>query len=291
MNSFVTRPGGSSAELQPLAEVRRGLEAPDLFNATTWRQGAQLGWTAFLIPSDHGGGSVTDQPLVDLIVLAEELGRELNPGPLVPCNVVADAIAGSVPTVQCKEYLAALAAGDVVPAGASAAMGLRIRGPSKSLRQKTGTPGTSRAWPAMSRVPATPRVFLVVAHHGDDVVSVLVPSTRRGSRCRSPGLDLTRRYAEVRFDRVAIPDSAAIASGVRSWNEDWRSPLCSTRQSRSGRPTASSRRPSTTPRSECNSAAYRQLSGTETPDGRHAARGRRDAGRHVLRRPRPGRGL
>src|ERR1700735_55618 len=101
-------------ELQPLAEVRRGLETPDLFNGTTWRQGAQLGWTAFLIPSDHGGGSVTNQPLVDLIVLAEELGRELNSGPLVPCNVVADAIVRFGTAGQCKEYLPALAAGDVV---------------------------------------------------------------------------------------------------------------------------------------------------------------------------------
>ena len=45
-----------------------------------------------LIPAEYEGGSVTEQPLVDLVVLAEELGRELNPGPFLPSNVVADAI-------------------------------------------------------------------------------------------------------------------------------------------------------------------------------------------------------
>src|ERR1700733_11939903 len=79
-------------EHQSLADVRRSLEEPDLFDAGIWRQGADLGWTAMLVPAAHEGGSVTDQPLVDLIVLAEEIGRELNPGPFLPSNVVADAI-------------------------------------------------------------------------------------------------------------------------------------------------------------------------------------------------------
>ena len=80
-------------ERQSLADVRRSMEEPDLFDPGVWRQGAELGWTAMLVPAEHEGGSVTGQPLVDLVVLAEELGRELNPGPFVPCNVVADAIA------------------------------------------------------------------------------------------------------------------------------------------------------------------------------------------------------
>src|SRR5277367_6612419 len=79
-------------EHQSLTEVRRSLEEPDLFDEAIWRRGAELGWTAMLVPTEYEGGSVTDQPLVDLIVLAEELGRELNPGPFVPCNVVADAV-------------------------------------------------------------------------------------------------------------------------------------------------------------------------------------------------------
>src|SRR5271165_5344732 len=100
-------------EHQSLADVRRSMEQPDLFDPAVWRQGAELGWTAMLIPAEHDGGSVTDQPLVDLVVLAEELGRELNPGPFVPCNVVADAIARFGTEVQAEEHLPRLARGEV----------------------------------------------------------------------------------------------------------------------------------------------------------------------------------
>src|SRR6202050_2827159 len=99
-------------EHQSLAHLRRSLEEPDLFDADIWRQGAELGWTAMPIPADYEGGSVTEQPLVDLIVLAEELGRELNPGPFVPSNVVADAIAHHGTEEQAKEHLPRIARGE-----------------------------------------------------------------------------------------------------------------------------------------------------------------------------------
>src|ERR1039458_6390020 len=92
-------------EHQSISDVRRSMEGPDVFDPALWRRGAELGWTAMLVPGAHEGGSVTDQPLVDLIVLAEEFGRALNPGPLVPCNVVADAIARFGTEVQGKEHL------------------------------------------------------------------------------------------------------------------------------------------------------------------------------------------
>ena len=82
--------------------VRRGV----------WRQGAELGWTAMLVPVEYEGGSVTEQPLVDLVVLAEELGRALNPGPFVPSNVVADAITRFGTEMQSKEHLPRLARGE-----------------------------------------------------------------------------------------------------------------------------------------------------------------------------------
>src|ERR1700733_10331554 len=99
-------------EHQSLAKIRRSLEEPELFDAGIWRQGADLGWAAMLVPAEYEGGSVTDQPLVDLIVLAEEIGRELNPGPFLPSNVVADAIARLGTDVQGKEHLPRIARGE-----------------------------------------------------------------------------------------------------------------------------------------------------------------------------------
>jgi len=57
------------------------------------RRGAELGWFAMLVPEEHGGGSVSGAGLLDAVVLAEERGKYLQPGPFVPNNVVAYAIA------------------------------------------------------------------------------------------------------------------------------------------------------------------------------------------------------
>ena len=45
-------------EHQSLAEVRRSLEEPELFDAGIWRQGADLGWTAMLVPAEYEGGEL-----------------------------------------------------------------------------------------------------------------------------------------------------------------------------------------------------------------------------------------
>ena len=68
-------------------------------------------------PAEFDGGSVTEQPLVDLVVMAEELGRTLNPGPFVPCNVVAGAIARFGTKAQAKEYLPPWRAARRLPPG------------------------------------------------------------------------------------------------------------------------------------------------------------------------------
>ena len=68
------------------------METADIFDPAVWRR-VPSSVDRHARAGQHDGGTVTGQPLVDLVVLAEELGRELNPGPFVPCNVVADAIA------------------------------------------------------------------------------------------------------------------------------------------------------------------------------------------------------
>ena len=65
--------------------------------ADWWRSGAELGWTSMLVSEADGGGSVSGHGLLDLVLVAEEMGRLVSPGPLVPTNVVAAALARSGP--------------------------------------------------------------------------------------------------------------------------------------------------------------------------------------------------
>jgi alkylation response protein AidB-like acyl-CoA dehydrogenase len=202
-------------EHQSLAEVRPSLEEPDLFDAGIWRQGADLGWTAMLVPAEYEGGSVTEQPLVDLVVLAEELGRELNPGPFLPCNVVADAITRFGTDVQAKEHLPRIARGEATCAwclsgdGSPEQSAVEVR----ATREDGGWRLSGVARYVHAAGDAT--LLLVTAKDADGaVVNLLVPRPTAGLSERVlTGLDLTRRFAEVRLDGVAGPAAAELAGG------------------------------------------------------------------------------
>ena len=203
-------------EHQSLAEVRRSLEEPDLFDAGIWRQGADLGWTAMLVPAEYEGGSVTEQPLVDLVVLAEELGRELNPGPFVPCNVVADAIARFGTDVQAKEYLPRIARGEATCAWCLSGDGSPELSAVEVRATRAGGEWHLSGVARYVHGAGDATVLLVTAKdaEGDAVVNLLVPRPTAGLSERAiAGLDLTRRFAEVRFDDVAVPAAAELAGG------------------------------------------------------------------------------
>ncbi len=203
-------------EHQSLADVRRSMEEADVFDSGVWRRGAELGWTAVLIPAEHEGGSVTDQPLVDLVVLAEELGRALNPGPFVPCNVVADAIARFGTEVHAKEHLPRIARGEVTCAWCLS--GDASPEPS-AVEVRATRVGDGWRLDGVARYvhAAGDAALLLVTAVGADtggVVNFLVPRPAAGVTERVlTGLDLTRRFAEVRFDGVSLPGNAELAGG------------------------------------------------------------------------------
>src|SRR5437764_372447 len=70
----------------PLTVVRKLADDSNGFDRDWWRRGADLGWTALLVPEEFGGGSITGQGLLDLVLVAEEMGRLVAPGPLLPVN-------------------------------------------------------------------------------------------------------------------------------------------------------------------------------------------------------------
>ena len=202
-------------EHQSLADVRRSMEEPDLFDPVVWRQGADLGWTAMLVPAEHEGGSVTGQPLVDLVVLAEELGRELNPGPFVPCNVSADAIARFGTEVQAKEHLPRLARGETTSAWCLSGDGSPEPSAVEVRASRSGDGWRLEGVARYVHAAADATLLLVTATGPESgVVNLLVPRPSAGLTDRVlTGLDLTRRFAEVHFDGVTVPGAAELAGG------------------------------------------------------------------------------
>src|SRR5262249_53173508 len=107
----------------PIPTVRALADDPVGFDAAWWQRGAALGWTSAFVPAEFGGGSVSGRPVLDLVIVAEEFGRHVGPGPLLPTNVVAAAIAAAGTDDQRTAVLPALASGEQVAAWAFAEPG------------------------------------------------------------------------------------------------------------------------------------------------------------------------
>src|SRR5271163_4210060 len=94
--------------VRQLADSATGL-APDYMT-----RAGELGWFAMLVPEEMGGGSVSGEGLRDLATIAEERGRGLQPGALIPMNVVAQALVRNGSSQQQSDVLPAIVSGESI---------------------------------------------------------------------------------------------------------------------------------------------------------------------------------
>src|SRR5829696_10328557 len=70
--------------------VRSTFEAARDTDEKLWQRGSELGWTSLVVPEDAGGAG---QGLVELCLVAEEIGRFVAPGPFLETALAAAAAA------------------------------------------------------------------------------------------------------------------------------------------------------------------------------------------------------
>ncbi len=194
----------------PLTEVRRLADTPAGFEPAWWRQGAELGWTSLLVPEARGGGSVSGQGLNDLALVAEEMGRTVAPGPLVPVNVVAATLAASAAD-EAGPVLDGLLAGTGIAAWCPP-------GPDGGPEARPAGPGRFTVHGGTGPVEAGAEAdhLLVSARTPDGPAQLLVAAEAPGvTVARRGSLDLVRRFATVTFDGApAIAVAAPGATGA-----------------------------------------------------------------------------
>lgn len=96
----------------PMTLVRKMMEDESGHSPELWRKMAELGWQGLILPEEYGGAGLT---FVDLIVVLEEMGRVVLPGPFLSTAVFAGlAIAESGSAEQKKKWLPRIASGDLV---------------------------------------------------------------------------------------------------------------------------------------------------------------------------------
>jgi alkylation response protein AidB-like acyl-CoA dehydrogenase len=188
-----------------------------------WRQLADNGWLGITYPEDAGGSGLG---LVDLVVLMEEIGRAVMPGPY-PATVLLGgaAIAAAGSAEQRREWLPRIATGEVKATLAVTEPNARwdAAGITATAREARG--GFALSGTKMFVPDAHLADVLVVAARSrdgstmeDGVSLFLVPKDMPGlSVRRLPSIDETRKLCEVTLDNVPVPGTALLGELHQGW--------------------------------------------------------------------------
>jgi len=95
----------------PKTLVRKLEQSEEGYSPEVWRKMAELGWMGLIIPEEYGGMGYTFQ---DLIVLLEEIGRNILPGPLIATITSTLLILEAGTEEQKKELLPKIAQGELI---------------------------------------------------------------------------------------------------------------------------------------------------------------------------------
>ncbi len=182
-----------------LQAARTLLESEDEPRPSYWGEMANLGWLGLHLPEAYGGSGAG---LLELVVVLEELGRQVAPGPFLP-TVLASAVIEQCGTDgQRQRLLPGLADGTT-----TAALGLGTPALSRNAHTLEGDAGIVLGGAAAD---------LFLLRVGDDVVIVEAGSTGLGLT-EDRNLDPTRRSVAARAAGLALhPDNVIVGAATRA---------------------------------------------------------------------------
>ncbi len=200
--------------------VRKLMESEDGFDPALWKKVADLGWTALGIPEEYGGVGT----FLDLIVVLEEAGRALLPGPFFSTMGLAVPVLIETGTeAHKKEALGAIAEGS-----ARATLALTEAtgrwDPDRISLKATKQGGGWRLDGVKVFVPdALVADYIVVAARtrgqGEDGITLFLVKGRPKGLTVKPleTLDMTRRWYELKFDGVELSAESLMGQADKAW--------------------------------------------------------------------------
>ena len=206
----------------PSETVRRLMETPEGINAELWKKLAEQGWLGLIYPEQYDGMALG---LVDLVVLMEEMGRAVAPGPYFSTVLLGGlAILEAGSDAQKKEWLPKIAAGDkrVALAWMEPSAQLGPAGVTLTAVDKGGKYALSGT--KLFVHDAHTADALVVAARtrpgaGADGVSLfLLPKGTKGLEVTLlPTMDQTRKLCEVACSDVTVGGDALLGAAGSGW--------------------------------------------------------------------------
>ncbi|ORV97900.1 acyl-CoA dehydrogenase [Mycobacterium kyorinense] len=167
--------------------ARSLLDSPDESRPPFWQDLVELGWLGLHIGEEHGGSGYG---LPELVVVIEELGRAVAPGPFVPTVITSAVVAKDGTDAQKRRLLPGLIDGTVT-AGVGLGGDVRVDG------------GVADGDAGIVLGAGLAELLLIAA--GDDVL--LLDRGRDGVTVEVPdNLDPTRRSGRVTLRNVRVSD-------------------------------------------------------------------------------------
>ena len=203
--------------------VRQRMAEPAAVTDEFWRKLAGHGWLGIIYPEEQGGSGLG---LVDLVVLMEEMGRAVMPGPFLSTVLLGGAaVAEAGAPAQRRQWLPQIVAGSAKAALAWTEPNLRWDAAGITLRAREAGGGFNLSGTKLFVGDAHLADILIIAARTrdgstmeDGVSLFLVPKdTPRLTVSVLPTIDETRKFCEVGLDNVALPAGALLGEIHQGW--------------------------------------------------------------------------
>jgi alkylation response protein AidB-like acyl-CoA dehydrogenase len=200
--------------------VRKQMESPDAFDPALWKKLADLGWTALGIPEQYGGVGT----FLDLVVVLEEAGRSLLPGPFFATMGLAVPVLIEAGTeAQKREVLTAIAEGSGRATLAFTEATGRWDADSIKLAAKPAGDGWQIDGVKHFVPDAAVADYMLVAARtrgeGEDGITLFLIKGKPNGMTVTPleAMDQTRRWSQVTFENVKLDAGTVMGSAHMAW--------------------------------------------------------------------------
>jgi alkylation response protein AidB-like acyl-CoA dehydrogenase len=199
----------------PLERVRALMATDTAFDEKLWQAMADQGWTGLLIPEEFGGLGLG---LIELAVVAEEMGRACLPGPFISTLWAAALIERAGSEGQRAQYLEKIASGELKATVALLEETADWNPAAVALRaEKNGKGYSLSGRKEFVTDAAVADLIIVVARSEEGLVFLPVAKDASGlTITATPGIDATRKLYALNFDSVTVAESEALSFNPRT---------------------------------------------------------------------------
>lgn len=201
-------------EKSPVSAFRkvRNSETEAGFDVAAWKEIAEMGWAAVLVPEEFGGAGL-DYLTMGLIL--EQLGRTLSASPLLMTGVgaVAALLQGGDDT-QKQQWLPRIAEGACVVALAVEEHARHNLEDVSTTAEKTGSGFVLNGRKTFVIDGMAADLFIVSAKLGDSLELFLVPADASGIQREKLNLADGRGAALVQFENVTLDSDSMLSGGI-----------------------------------------------------------------------------